>query len=128
MRLATEADDAFAPQEIVGHGGDVAHVNAAEHDRTAFAHGFERVRHERSNGREDDGRIEGRGRALVGAAGPDAAQLAREALRRRIAFSGEGVDGDALVPGDLGHDVGGGAAVRCPTCGRALPCAGTGSR
>ena len=93
-------------------------MDAAADDGAALADGGERRGHEAADRGEDQGGVElGRWRR-VGVAGPDRTHGAGEVLGRRVAGAGEGEELAALVAGDLGHDVGGGAEAPDaePTC------------
>ena len=102
------ADDALAPEELVGERGDVAHVDPGADDRPARGDRPQRRRDERADGREQDRGVELLRRLAVGAAGPLGAELARERLRLLVARAGEGEDAPPLRPRDLRDDVRGG--------------------
>ena len=63
---------AFLPENGVGEGRDVAHVDAAADHGPALAHGLERGGNQRADRRKDDGGVERFRRAIVGAARPSA--------------------------------------------------------
>ena len=77
--------------------------------RPALADGGECRGDEAADRGEDQGGVELGGRGRVGVAGPGRTHRAGEVLGGRVAGAGEGEELAALVPGDLGHDVGGGA-------------------
>src|SRR5207248_4981430 len=103
------AHDTLAPEQLVGKGGHVAHVDAAAHDHASLPHGLERKRYERADRSAEQRGIEWFGRRFVGGACPGGAELAREALALRVATAREGDDAAALVARDLRDDVRGGA-------------------
>ena len=63
-------------------------------------------RHQRADGREDDRGVQLVGRALVRAAGPHGAELARQRLGGVVAGADDRVDLPPLPAQDLRHDVG----------------------
>src|SRR5947208_12744248 len=108
-QVGDRAQHTLLPEQVVRESRDVRHVNAGADDRAALCEGAQRERNERADGSEDDRRVEFLGRRLVGAAGPDGAQLTRERLSLLVAGTREGEDAAPLVPRDLRHDVRGGA-------------------
>src|SRR5579862_7916286 len=80
-------------------------MDAAAHHGAAFPSGRQRGRDQGAHRSENEGGVEGLRRALVGAAGPDGAETARESLRCLIARAGEGEDPPALMARDLGDDM-----------------------
>lgn len=103
------AYDPLAPQQLVWHGRDVAHVNAAEHHRASLAHASQGRRHEPADGCENDGRLERDWGWLIRAAGPGAAETSRESFCVDITRAGEGIHGTPLELCDLCDDVRGGS-------------------
>ena len=77
--------------------------------RPAFDHGRERQRHQRPDGRKENGCVERLRRASVGIAGPFRTQLSRERLTVGVAGAGEREHPPALVPSHLRHQMSGGA-------------------
>ena len=70
-----------------------------------FHHGAERGRHEGSDGREDDRRVERFRRRLARGARPLGAELAGERLAFHVSLSRECEDTPGLGAGDLGREV-----------------------
>ena len=81
------------------------HVDSAEHQRPALGERRQRQRNERTDGRENDGAVEGLGRHLLGRAGPAGAELARKPLGRSVASAREGVHLLAVKHRELGDDM-----------------------
>ena len=77
-----------------------AHTTVPPRSRTFSACG-----HERAGGGEDDRGVERFRRRVLAGPGPRRAERARELLRALVALAGEGVDGSALVDGDLADHV-----------------------
>ena len=71
--IGDRAHDAFTPQKVVRHRRDVAHVDAAQHQRASLVERREGQRHQRANRREDDRAIERMRRLLVRGARPPGA-------------------------------------------------------
>jgi hypothetical protein len=84
-QVGDRAHYTLAPDDLVGECGNVAHVDAAEDDGSAFVHGPKRGGNEISDGREDDRGIERGGRRLIGLSGPYAAERRGKFLRLTIA-------------------------------------------
>lgn len=84
-------------------------MDAAADHAAAFAHGAQGLRDQFAGGGEEDGGVQWLGRVRVGVAGPGGALHAGEFLCGEIAGAGEGQYSPALVAGDLGHQVRGGA-------------------
>ena len=121
VRLATERRDALAPEQLVRERRDVAHVDPGADDGSA-RRDRPRARPGRApDRREDDRRVQLLRAAVVRAAGPHRAQLARELAALRLTGAREGVHLAALVSGDLGEDVGGGAEAVEARAARASP-------
>ena len=74
----------------------------------------ERRRHERTDGREDDRRVQGLRRRFIGTASPFRAEPTREILRGHVARSCEREHFAALVARDLRNDVRGGSEAVNP--------------
>src|SRR5215212_2533952 len=95
----------FLPEIPVREARDVAHVDPSADHPPALANVAERDRDQRSDRRKQDRGIERHRRALVGAAGPDGAELRRKGLRLAIARARKGVDLAALPATHLRDDV-----------------------
>src|SRR5829696_705741 len=100
-KVGDRTNNALAPEDLVREGGYVAHVDAGAHNHTPLRQGPQRGRHQRPDGREDDGGIELLWWRLVRAAGPVGSEPAREPLAFFVAGAREGEDPAALVGGDL---------------------------
>ena len=98
-------EPAFTPKEFIGEGRNVAHVNPAANHHAALADRPERHRRQRPDRCEDDGCVQLVGRALLRGAGPDASKRSREFLGRCVSAPREGVDGLAVMHGELGEQV-----------------------
>jgi hypothetical protein len=105
-QVRNRADRAFSPEQLVGEGGDIAHVDAGADDRRPLRGGAQRRRDERPDRGEDDRCLEQLRRSLAGAPRPLCAERARERLSLLVAVAGEGEDAPALMHGDLADDVG----------------------
>src|SRR5919204_569537 len=57
-QVRDRANDALAPEQLVRERRDVAHVDAGANDHACLAHGAQRRRDERADGREDDRGVE----------------------------------------------------------------------
>src|SRR5215210_8604216 len=106
-KVRDRADGALSPEDLVGEGGYVAHVDAGAHHHPSLRDGPQRDRHQRPDGSEDDRRVELLRRGLTRASGPGGAQLAREALALLVTIPGEREDLPALMNGHLDDYVGG---------------------
>src|ERR1700737_3774669 len=104
-QVGNRPDLPFHPQEGMRKRGDVAHVDAGTHDNPAWIQGFERGRHQRPNGSEDQGGIEGLWRRTRGVASPFGPKASREPLLLGIARRRKGENAPALKTGDLRDDV-----------------------
>src|SRR5256885_6178593 len=99
------ANDTFLINQIVGKGGDGAHMNAAEHQDTSLSQCRERGGNDFSRGSKNDGGIELCGRLGKGSSRPFGAELECEFLMARI--TGGGVYIHVPVPRHLNGDVSG---------------------
>jgi hypothetical protein len=90
---------------MVRHRRNFAHVDAAENDDATFADSFQCLGYEVADGSEDDRRIHGGARVLVGAARPHAAETASERLGLGIAGARKCIDRPLLELRDLSHNV-----------------------
>ena len=124
------ADLALAPEDLVGEGGDVGHVDAGADDDPAGSASRAGPRDQLADGGEDDRGVELLWRSAQRAAGPLGALLAGERLARLVARAREGEQAPALEARDLGDQQRGGAeAVQAETLGLAVgPCASPVSR
>ena len=102
-------DRPFAPKYAVGETRNVAHVNAGANDGAAFSNSSQRDGHKVTDGRIEDGGIQGPRRRLAGRARPHGAKRARKILRLGIASTGEGIDMTPLMPCQLRDNMGRGA-------------------
>ena len=82
-QVGDRAQHALAPQQLVRQRRDVAHVDAAAHDRPALADRAQRERHELAGGGEDERRVERLRRRLVRPPAHAAPSDARERLAPR---------------------------------------------
>ena len=98
--------DSFFPQESVGEGREVAHVDPGADDRASLGGRGERRRDERSHGREDHRRVEGFRSTLVRTSRPVNSEAASESLALHVARAGERIDLLAPVARHLDRDVG----------------------
>jgi len=79
-KISYRANGAFAPENIIGKGRDVAHVNSSADHAAAFCARPERKGHKFSGRGKNDGCIERRGRRLADSAGPGRAERPGEGL------------------------------------------------
>ena len=84
-------------------------MDAGADDAAALAHGLQGERHQVADRREEDRRVERRGRRLVRRAGPGRAELEGERARPRVLAPGERENLATLRARDLGDEVRGGA-------------------
>lgn len=96
---------ATTPEDLIGHGGDSAHVNPAEHKRAAFFDLPQRGWYQLAYRSEDDRGIGRSGGLLVRAPDPFAGERPSECLRLRVAWSCEGEHPLSLVAGNLRHNM-----------------------
>jgi len=76
------ADDALLPQQAIGEGRDVAHMDAATDHYAPFGNRSQCSGHQLAHWREDNRGVEWFRRHLVGAARPPRTELPREILGR----------------------------------------------
>ena len=99
-------DRAFAPQDVIGEGRDVRHVNPGAHDGAALSDRLQRCRNEGAHRGKDDRRVERLRRRLVRAAGPGCSKRQGKLLSFDIATPGKGEHLSALSLRDLCDNVG----------------------
>src|SRR6266536_6018836 len=112
------------PEEVwlVGHGGQIGHVDAGERRRAALVEIAQGDGHERSYGGEDDGGVELDRQGIARRSRPGGAEIEGEPPPGGLA--GGDVDGTAPVPSDLQRDVGGRAEAvesEAPASGHPAP-------
>jgi hypothetical protein len=107
--IGDRTDPSLLPQEIVGKGRDLAHMNSAADDDPAFDERFKRDRHQSAHRGEDQRSVKFGWRRFIATPGPLRAAAKRELLCRRIARAREGVDRAPLVTSDLSDDMRGSA-------------------
>ena len=108
-QVGDRAERPLAPEDLVGEGRDLAHVDAGADHPGALRACPQRRRHQGADRGEDDRAVELLRRRLLGRARPVRAELAGELLRLLVAGAGEGEDPPSLVNRNLAEDVGGGA-------------------
>ena len=99
-------DLAFLPKQTIRKGRDIAHVNPGANDNATLAHRRERGRHQFTDRRIDDRRVERLGRSFAGAAGPGGTEAQGKSLRGRVAGAREGKNLAPLFARDLHDDMG----------------------
>ena len=128
-QIRDRADDPLVPEQLVGEGRDVAHVDPRADEDAAAGEVAERRGHELARRREDDRRVELLRRRPVGGAGPLAAELPRERGGRVVAGADEAEQPPPLVACDLRDDVRGRAEpVEARAAPRPRPAAAPGTR
>src|ERR1700753_1953326 len=102
-------DLSLTPENTVRKGGNVRHVDARAYNPTTLANGAKRCRHQRADGRVEDGGVKLDGRQIFRCASPTGAEGKRKTLRRLIPLPGECIEVTVLPARNLRNDVSGGA-------------------
>lgn len=105
--IRNAANHALLIKQIVIKWRDGTHVDAAQHQRSAFPERFESSRHDLAGWGEYDRTVQRNGRGVDGASGPDRAEFQRELLMAGVASTR--INFVSPMARDLNRDVRSGA-------------------
>ena len=98
-KIGDRSNDPLTPQDLVGHGRDLAHVYPSENERAALHNLPEGDRNQIPYWRKDDRSVGWFGRSFIRAASPFTSQRTGEISSLDIVGTREGEDAPALMPG-----------------------------
>lgn len=113
-QIRHRAHHPFFPQQAIGKGWNITHVNPSADDGSALDGCFKRSRKQRTDRCKNYCAIQFLGRRLRRVASPTGPELTGELLGLGVTRSCEGVDEFPQVHGHLGDDVGSGTKAVNP--------------